>query len=90
MKIMVREKSQANQEIIFMVDESAEGGVEAQALGFSIYTEADTLDELREAIRDAVNCHFEEKQRPAIVRLHLGNSGSEHYITHKPILLFSV
>lgn len=49
-----------NNEIIFLVQSSPEGGYEAQALSHSIYTEADTLDELREMIKDAVHCHFEE------------------------------
>ncbi len=46
-------------EIVFLVEESPEGGYEAQALGFSIYTEAETLEELKERIKDAVKCHFE-------------------------------
>lgn len=57
-------------EIIFTVLESPEGGYEARALSASIFTEADSLDELREMVRDAVECHFEESERPAIIRLH--------------------
>lgn len=57
-------------EILFQVLESPEGGFEAKALSHSIYTEADTLDELREMIRDAVACHFDEAMRPKIIRLH--------------------
>ena len=45
-------------EIIFLVEESAEGGYEAKALGYSIYTEADTLEELKSIVVDAVKCHF--------------------------------
>ncbi len=58
-------------EIIFVVEESPEGGYEARALGYSIFTEADSLDALREAVRDAVSCHFEGEDRPKFVRLHL-------------------
>ncbi|HDM79281.1 MAG TPA: 2-oxoisovalerate dehydrogenase [Deltaproteobacteria bacterium] len=58
-------------EIIFVVEESPEGGYEAHALGHAIFTEADTLEELKEMIRDAVQCHFDESERPAIIRLHL-------------------
>ena len=47
------------QEIIFLVEESIEGGFEARALGESIFTQAETLSELREQIKDAVKCHFE-------------------------------
>ncbi len=59
------------QEIIFIVEESAEGGYEAHALGHAIFTEADTLEELKAQVRDAVLCHFEEPQRPRLIRLHL-------------------
>ena len=57
-------------EIIFTVLESPEGGYEARALSASIFTEADSLAELRAMVRDAVECHFEEPERPAIIRLH--------------------
>jgi hypothetical protein len=58
-------------EIIFAVEESPEGGYEARALGHSIYTQAATLEELKEMLRDAVRCHFEEAARPRMIRLHL-------------------
>ena len=57
-------------EVIFLVEEAPEGGFTAKALGHSIFTEADSWDELREAIRDAVNCHFEPGEIPPIIRLH--------------------
>lgn len=57
-------------ELIFLVEESAEGGYTARALGESIFTQAETLDELRTMIKDAVLCHF-EKDRPSIIRLHM-------------------
>jgi predicted RNase H-like HicB family nuclease len=58
-------------EIIFVVENSDEGGYTAKALGYSVYTEGDTLEELKENIKDAVKCHFEEKDRPRIARLHM-------------------
>jgi hypothetical protein len=58
-------------EIIFAVQESLAGGFEARALSHSIYTEAESLDELKKKVQDAVRCHFEEKDRPALIRLHL-------------------
>lgn len=61
----------AETEIIFSVEESPEGGYEARALGYSIYTQADTLAELRAMVRDAVSCHFDEDDRPRVIRLHL-------------------
>ena len=57
-------------EIIFLVSEPPEGGYAAEALGQSIFTVADNLEELNEMVRDAVLCHFEEKERPKIIRLH--------------------
>ena len=58
-------------EVIFQVVESAEGGYEARALGYSIYTEADSIDELKTMVLDAVRCHFDDAERPKIIRLHL-------------------
>jgi hypothetical protein len=57
-------------EIIFVVEEAAEGGYTARALGVSIFTEADSLPQLHAEIRDAVRCHFEEGQAPKVIRLH--------------------
>lgn len=61
-------------EIICAVEESPEGGYEARALGYSIYTQAATLEELKEMLRDAVRCHFEEAARPRMIRLHLASA----------------
>jgi len=57
-------------EIIFIIEESLDGGYEAHALGNSIYTEAETLDDLKKNIRESVACHFEEEEMPKIIRLH--------------------
>ena len=57
-------------EVIFLIEDAPEGGFTAKALGHSIFTEADTWDELREAISDAVSCHFEPTEMPALIRLH--------------------
>ena len=60
-----------DKEIVFLIEEAAEGGFEARALGFSIFTDGETLDEVRENVRDAVRCHFEEGgAQPQVVRLH--------------------
>ncbi len=58
-------------EIVFVVEESPEGGYEARALGHAIFTEADTFEELRDKVRDAVRCHFDDEERPAVIRLHM-------------------
>ena len=57
-------------ELIFMIEESPEGGFIARALGESIFTEAESLEELRQQVREAVRCHFDEGKAPKVIRLH--------------------
>ena len=57
-------------EIVFLVEDAPEGGLLARALGHSIYTEAETYEELRTQVRDAVHCHFDDTDRPTVIRLH--------------------
>lgn len=57
-------------EIIFVVEEAAEGGYTARALGESIFTEGEDLEEMRRNVREAVGCHFDEGGKPRIIRLH--------------------
>ncbi len=52
-------KSKLMNEIMFIIEDADEGGYIARALGASIFTEPDSLDELHELIRDAVRCHFD-------------------------------
>ncbi len=57
-------------EVVFLVEEAPEGGYSARALGESIFAQAETLEELRENVRDAVRCHFDEDRKPTAIRLH--------------------
>ena len=57
-------------EIVFTAEDAPEGGYTARALGFSIFTEAKTLEALHASVRDAVHCHFDEAERPQVIRLH--------------------
>jgi hypothetical protein len=57
-------------EVIFLVEETPEGGFTARALGESIFTEADDVADLHVKVRDAVRCHFDEGRVPKIIRLH--------------------
>ena len=58
-------------EIIFEVTEAAEGGYCARALGYGINTQAETVEELRQMVRDAVECYFDSPENaPKIIRLH--------------------
>ena len=58
-------------EIIFLIEEAAEGGFTAKALGESIFTEGDTLEQVKSNIKEAVECHFEEAELPKLIRLHI-------------------
>jgi predicted RNase H-like HicB family nuclease len=57
-------------ELIFLIEDAPEGGFTARALGHSIFTEAETLEELRRNVRDAVQCHFDDGKAPKVIRLH--------------------
>lgn len=67
-------------EITFIVQEDEAGGFCARAVGHSIFTEADSREELEEMVRDAVRCHFEPEQ-PAPKFIHL------HYVRDEVIAL---
>jgi len=58
-------------ELIFQVEDAPEGGFTARALGESIYTQADSYDALKDAVREAVACYYNEGQGPRMIRLHL-------------------
>ncbi|MEP6818550.1 MAG: 2-oxoisovalerate dehydrogenase [bacterium] len=57
-------------ELIFVVENAPEGGYTARALGESIFTEAEDLPALREQVKDAVRCHFDDGRGPRVIRLH--------------------
>ena len=57
-------------EVIFEVTESGDGGYEARALGYSIFTQGDNWDDLKSMAREAVLSHFEEDKAPRVIRLH--------------------
>ncbi len=62
-------------EIIFEVcEDDVDAGYVAAALGYGIHTQANTLDKLRDNIREAVNCHFDDTMdHPQIIRLHFAH-----------------
>ncbi len=57
-------------EIIFLVEEAGEGGYQARALEHSIFTDAETMESLKDNIREAVHCHFDDNEMPKMIRLH--------------------
>lgn len=58
-------------EIHFIVEEDPEGGFIARAVGVDIITEADDLESLHSQVRDAVKCHFDDQDKPSLIRLHI-------------------
>ena len=59
-------------EIIFLVEDDPEGGYVARAIGESIFTQADSINQLREHVKDAVHCHYPDRAtRPKLIRLHI-------------------
>ena len=56
-------------ELFFLVEEAIEGGYNARAIGESIFTEGDTIDDLKANIREAVQCHFDMDKLPKIIEL---------------------
>ena len=62
----------SERELIFEVSEDElEGGYTARALGHSIFTGADTIDELRENVREVTDAFFDEMmEAPKVIRLH--------------------
>ena len=56
-------------EIIFAVEDAPEGGFSARAIGESIFIQAETVEELRARVRDAVHCHFDSATTPKLIRL---------------------
>ncbi len=62
--------SPTNSEIIFEIsDDEVDGGYSASALGFGIHTQAETIEEIRDNIREAIECYFDDAStRPSVVR----------------------
>ena len=61
-------------EIVFDVTQEADGGFVAECLTEAIFTQADSWEELRRNLREAVRAfYFGQPQAPATIRLHLGS-----------------
>ncbi len=56
-------------ELIFLIEEAPEGGYIAHALGESIFTEADTIEQLYENVQEAVHCHFDKGEERKTIKL---------------------
>ena len=59
-------------EIVFEVTEAIEGGYNAKAVGYGIFTQGDDWADLQNMARDAVLCYFDDdEEMPETIRLHL-------------------
>lgn len=58
-------------ELVFDITQESDGGFVAECLTEAIFTQADTWDELRSNVREAVDAFFEDSEQPAAIRLHL-------------------
>lgn len=62
-------------EITFEVTDAEEGGYNARAVGYGIFTQEDDWDDLREMIQDAVLCYFDDDAVPSAIRLRWAGDG---------------
>lgn len=60
----------AMNELVFQVTQEGDGGFSAEALGESIFTQADSWDELRANVREAVKAFYFDRPAPTRLRLH--------------------
>jgi predicted RNase H-like HicB family nuclease len=58
-------------EIVFEVNQEGDGGFVAECLTEAIFTQADTWEELRRNVKEAVAAYFDQAQPPAVMRLRL-------------------
>jgi len=58
-------------ELVFEVTQESDGGYCAECLTESIFTQADTWEELRANVVEAVNAFYFDGTPPARIRLHL-------------------
>jgi hypothetical protein len=58
-------------ELVFEVTQDGDGGFVAECLTEAIFTQADTWEELRSNVREAVAAFYADRTQPAAVRLHL-------------------
>ncbi|MCL2105141.1 MAG: 2-phospho-L-lactate guanylyltransferase [Kiritimatiellaeota bacterium] len=61
-------------EIVFEVVQEADGGFSAEALGYDIFTQAESWEELRGNIKEATAGYFYDAPVSAMIRLHFSRS----------------
>jgi hypothetical protein len=58
-------------ELIFEVAQEADGGFTAEAIGEAIFTQADTWEELKSNVREAVQAFYFDSAPPRSIRLRM-------------------
>jgi predicted RNase H-like HicB family nuclease len=58
-------------EIVFEITQDADGGFTAESIGESIFTQANSWDELKANVREAVQAFYFDSVPPSSIRLHL-------------------
>jgi predicted RNase H-like HicB family nuclease len=58
-------------ELVFEVTQEADGGFVAECLSESIFTQADTWEELHQNVQEATSVFFYDRSKPAMIRLHM-------------------
>ena len=71
--IHAAEESGQMKELFFEAHEDrVDGGYVASAIGYGIHTQAETLEELKQNVLDAVNCYFgDTAEAPTIIHLRV-------------------
>jgi predicted RNase H-like HicB family nuclease len=59
-----------NTEITFIVEEDDTGSYVAYASHNSIVTQAETFEELKANVKEAVECYFDPGKKPQFIHLH--------------------
>ena len=58
-------------ELLFIVEDDPDGGFSAREMRHGIFVQGETIDEIKQAVRDAVDCHFDDGAiRPSVIRVH--------------------
>ena len=58
-------------ELVFEITQEADGGFVAECLSEGMFTQANTWEELRRNVQEAVNAYFFDGSKPQVIRLHL-------------------
>ena len=56
-------------EIVFQITQEADGGFVAECLSEDIFTQADTWEDLRKNVKEAVIAYFFDRPKPAAINL---------------------